>query len=62
MKETLKLNSEEGSKLNFDLNSYKVVQKYLSSCETLDLEENGMLDDVYQEIMEIHCKDTFNTE
>ena len=36
MKEILKLNEEEFSNLNFDYDSYKVMQKYLSYSTVLD--------------------------
>ena len=38
------------------------MQKYLSSSTILDFEENDMLDDAHQEIMDMHCQDTFETE
>ena len=62
MKETLKLNEEESSKLNFDYDSYEVIQQYLNSSTVLDFEENDMLDELHLEIMDMHCQDVFGTE
>ena len=62
MKETLKLDAEEAASLNFDCDSCKVLQKYLSSSMTLDLEGNDMLDDVHQEIIDMDCQDAFDTQ
>ena len=62
MKETLKLNEEESASLNVDCDGHKVMQKYLSSSNVLDFEENDVLDDTCQEIMDMHCQDAFDTE
>ena len=62
IKEIIKLNEVEYASLNFDHDSHKVMQKYLSSSTILIFEENYMLDDVRQEIMEMYCQDRFDME
>ena len=58
----MKLNHEESSKLNFDYESHKVMQKNLSSSAILEFEENDVLDDLHLEIMDTCCQDSFETE
>ena len=58
----LKLNAEESVSLFFIYDSYKVMQKYLSSSMTLDFETNDMLDHAHQEIMDMHFQDVFDIE
>ena len=38
------------------------MRKYLSYSTVLNFEENDMIDDLYQETIEIHCQDMFHTE